>query len=60
MMVCSKSMINIATRMQERYGIPYFEGSFYGIGDMSDTLRQIARCWCGRARRTTSWSAPSA
>jgi len=42
MMVCSKSMINIATKMQQRYGIPYFEGSFYGIGDMSDTLRQIA------------------
>jgi len=43
MMVCSKSMINIATRMQKNWGIPYFEGSFYGIGDMSDTLRQIAR-----------------
>ncbi|PZQ65256.1 MAG: nitrogenase iron-molybdenum cofactor biosynthesis protein NifE, partial [Variovorax paradoxus] len=43
MMVCSKSMINIATRMEQRYGIPYFEGSFYGISDMSDTLRQIAR-----------------
>jgi len=43
MMVCSKSMINIATRMQQKWGIPYFEGSFYGIGDMSDTLRQIAR-----------------
>ena len=43
MMVCSKSMINIATRMQERYGIPYFEGSFYGISDMSTTLREIAR-----------------
>ncbi len=43
MMVCSKSMINIATRMQQRYGIPYFEGSFYGISDMSDTLRQIAK-----------------
>jgi nitrogenase molybdenum-cofactor synthesis protein NifE len=42
MMVCSKSMINIATKMQQRWGIPYFEGSFYGIGDMSDTLRQIA------------------
>ena len=42
MMVCSKSMINIATKMQQRYGIPYFEGSFYGIGDMSDTLRQIS------------------
>jgi len=43
MMVCSKSMINIATRMQQRWNIPYFEGSFYGIGDMSDTLRQISR-----------------
>jgi nitrogenase molybdenum-cofactor synthesis protein NifE len=29
--------------MEQRWGIPYFEGSFYGIGDMSDTLRQIAR-----------------
>lgn len=43
MMVCSKSMINVATRMQQRWGIPYFEGSFYGISDMSDSLRQIAR-----------------
>lgn len=43
MMVCSKSMINIATKMQQRWGIPYFEGSFYGIGDMSETLREIAR-----------------
>jgi len=43
MMVCSKSMINIATKMEQRWGIPYFEGSFYGIGDMSTTLREIAR-----------------
>jgi nitrogenase molybdenum-cofactor synthesis protein NifE len=43
MMVCSKSMINVATRMQQRWGIPYFEGSFYGISDMSMTLREIAR-----------------
>ncbi|HAX19890.1 MAG TPA: nitrogenase iron-molybdenum cofactor biosynthesis protein NifE [Hydrogenophaga sp.] len=42
MMVCSKSMINIATKMEQRYGIPHFEGSFYGISDMSETLRQIA------------------
>ncbi|PMS31187.1 nitrogenase molybdenum-cofactor synthesis protein NifE [Trinickia symbiotica] len=42
-MVCSKSMINIATKMEQRYGIPYFEGSFYGIGDVSDTLRQMVR-----------------
>ncbi|CAI8778055.1 MULTISPECIES: nitrogenase iron-molybdenum cofactor biosynthesis protein NifE [Methylococcus] len=43
MMVCSKSMINIARKMEERYGIPFFEGSFYGIGDTSDALREIAR-----------------
>lgn len=43
MMVCSKSMINVATRMQQRWDIPYFEGSFYGISDMSTTLREIAR-----------------
>jgi nitrogenase molybdenum-cofactor synthesis protein NifE len=42
MMVCSRAMINVARKMEERYGIPYFEGSFYGIGDMSDSLRQIA------------------
>lgn len=43
MMVCSKAMINVARKMQERYGIPFFEGSFYGIGDMGDSLRQIAK-----------------
>jgi nitrogenase molybdenum-cofactor synthesis protein NifE len=36
-------MINIATKMEQRWGIPYFEGSFYGIGDMSETLRMIAK-----------------
>jgi len=43
MMVCSKSMINVARRMHERWGIPYFEGSFYGVSDTSDTLRSICR-----------------
>ena len=43
MMVCSKAMINVARKMEERYGIPFFEGSFYGIGDMSESLRQIAK-----------------
>ncbi len=43
MMVCSKAMINVARKMEERYGIPFFEGSFYGIGDMNDSLREIAR-----------------
>ena len=42
-MVCSKAMINVARKMEERYGIPFFEGSFYGIGDMSDALRKISQ-----------------
>lgn len=43
MMVCSKAMINVARKMDERYNIPFFEGSFYGISDTSDSLRQIAQ-----------------
>lgn len=43
MMVCSKAMINVARKMEERYGIPFFEGSFYGIEDTSDSLREISR-----------------
>lgn len=48
MLVCSKSMINVARKMQERYGIPFFEGSFYGIQDSSDALRNIARVLVAR------------
>lgn len=43
MMVCSAALINLARKMQERWGIPYFEGSFYGISDTSDALRQTSR-----------------
>lgn len=43
MMVCSKAMINVARKMQEQYGIPWFEGSFYGITDTSQALRDFAR-----------------
>jgi nitrogenase molybdenum-cofactor synthesis protein NifE len=43
MMVCSKAMINVARKLEERYGIPYFEGSFYGISDTSEALRSVAK-----------------
>ncbi|MFN3988424.1 MAG: nitrogenase iron-molybdenum cofactor biosynthesis protein NifE [Rhodocyclaceae bacterium] len=43
MLVCAKAMINVARKMEERYGIPWFEGSFYGITDTSQALREIAR-----------------
>jgi nitrogenase molybdenum-cofactor synthesis protein NifE len=43
MMVCSTALINLARKMEERWDIPYFEGSFYGVSDTSDALRQLAR-----------------
>lgn len=43
MMVCSKALLNVARKMQDRYGIPWFEGSFYGITDTSQALRDIAK-----------------
>jgi len=43
MMVCSKAMINVARRLQEAFGTPWFEGSFYGVQDMNQALRDCAR-----------------
>jgi nitrogenase molybdenum-cofactor synthesis protein NifE len=42
MVVCSNALINVARRMQEKWGVPYFEGSFYGLTDMSAALRGFA------------------
>lgn len=41
MLVCSQALVNVARKLEERWGIPYFEGSFYGISDTSAALRQI-------------------
>ncbi|MEM8836613.1 MAG: nitrogenase iron-molybdenum cofactor biosynthesis protein NifE [Pseudomonadota bacterium] len=43
MLVCSKALITLARKLEERYGIPFFEGSFYGISDTSDALRTLCR-----------------
>lgn len=43
MVVCSKAMLSVARGMRERWGIPFFEGSFYGIADTSQALRDFAR-----------------
>ncbi len=43
MMVCSKAMVNVARKLQEKYGTPWFEGSFYGVRDVSQALRDFAR-----------------
>ncbi|PBC00811.1 nitrogenase iron-molybdenum cofactor biosynthesis protein NifE [Mesorhizobium sp. WSM3860] len=42
MMVCSSALINLARKMEERWDIPFFEGSFYGITDTSEALRKLA------------------
>ncbi|HLP91067.1 MAG TPA: nitrogenase iron-molybdenum cofactor biosynthesis protein NifE [Nostocaceae cyanobacterium] len=41
-MICSRALLNMARKMQERYDIPYIEESFYGIDDMNRCLRNIA------------------
>jgi len=43
MMVCSKAMINVARKLKDKYDTPWFEGSFYGVRDTSQALRDIAR-----------------
>ena len=43
MMVCSKAMMNVARKLQEAFGTPWFEGSFYGVADVSQALRDFAR-----------------
>ncbi len=43
MVVCSKAMLSVARGMQVRWGTPFFEGSFYGMADTSQALRDFAR-----------------
>lgn len=43
MMVCSKAMINVARKLKGAFGTPWFEGSFYGVSDVSQALRDFAR-----------------
>ncbi|MCG8336421.1 MAG: nitrogenase iron-molybdenum cofactor biosynthesis protein NifE, partial [Proteobacteria bacterium] len=42
-MVCSRALLNVAKQMELSYGIPYFEGSFYGAENTRNTLLTIAR-----------------
>ena len=43
MVVCAKALLNVARKMEESFGIPFFEGSFYGVQDVSNALRDFAR-----------------
>lgn len=42
---CAGSMIYLAKKMQDIYGIPYMTVSFLGIQDTSETLRRIAQAY---------------
>jgi nitrogenase molybdenum-cofactor synthesis protein NifE len=43
MVVCAKALLNVARKLEEDYGVPFFEGSFYGITDTSQAFRDFAR-----------------
>jgi nitrogenase molybdenum-cofactor synthesis protein NifE len=43
MVVCAKALLNVARKMQTTFQIPFFEGSFYGVTDTSNALREFAR-----------------
>lgn len=42
MIVCSRALLGLGVKMERKYGIPYFEGSFYGAKETSYSLRQLA------------------
>ncbi|MFM2478491.1 nitrogenase iron-molybdenum cofactor biosynthesis protein NifE [Celerinatantimonas sp. MCCC 1A17872] len=42
MVVCSRSMMNVARKLQDSYQTPWFEGSFYGCRAIAQALRTIA------------------
>lgn len=42
MVVCSRALLGLAKEMEKKYGIPYFEGSFYGAKETTYSLRQMA------------------
>ncbi len=43
MLVCSKAMVNVVRKLEKQYATPWFEGSFYGVRDVSQALRDFAR-----------------
>lgn len=41
--ICSKALINVARAMEERWGLPYLEASFYGSSNLAACLRGVVR-----------------
>ncbi len=48
MVVCSQAMVALARKMAERFAIPFFEGSFYGVGETSRALRTLSHLLVAR------------
>lgn len=42
LLVCGRALINVARGMEERYGIPFKEVSFYGMENTSSALREAS------------------
>lgn len=40
--ICSRALISIGRQLEEKYGIPYLEGSFYSMKQTKETLLKIA------------------
>jgi nitrogenase molybdenum-cofactor synthesis protein NifE len=47
-LLCSQGLDGLAEGLFVRYGIPFFEGSFHGIANTSNTLRRLARLLANR------------
>jgi nitrogenase molybdenum-cofactor synthesis protein NifE len=43
MVVCAKALLNVARKLESAHGVPFFEGSFYGVTDTSHAFREFAR-----------------
>nr|AXB87723.1 nitrogenase [uncultured bacterium] len=43
MVVCSRALLSLAADLQAEYGVPWFEGSFYGVRATSEALRGFAK-----------------
>jgi nitrogenase molybdenum-cofactor synthesis protein NifE len=43
MVVCAKALLNVARKLETDFKVPFFEGSFYGVADTSQALRDFAR-----------------
>lgn len=42
LVICSKALLTLAEGLKRRYGIPFAEGSFYGLGEIEKTLLSVA------------------